>query len=226
MRILYVPGSCILPVVLPAELITKLPKTIGLFTTAQFLEQLPAIKKSLEDAQKSVFITMPRHTRFKGQIYGCSTLAIDTTTMPVDAFLYIGDGIFHPYALLFHNDQPVYAYNPFDNSIACYTKKQIADILKKHKANLARFYQATTIGVLVTTKPGQNRMSYAEKLPSLFPQKHFYFFLADTIDFAELENFPFIEAYVNTMCPRIGYDDTRRTSKAIVNLEDISPMLF
>ena len=46
-------------------------------------------------------------------------------------------------------------------------------------------------------------------------------FVTDTLDFAELENFPFIECYVNTMCPRIGMDDTIRTAKPIVNIDDI-----
>ena len=43
----------------------------------------------------------------------------------------------------------------------------------------------------------------------------------NTLDFNEIENFPKVECYVNTMCPRIGFDDTIRLNKSIINLEDV-----
>lgn len=39
-----------------------------------------------------------------------------------------------------------------------------------------------------------------------YPNKKFYIFIADTIDYNQLNDFPFIEAWVNTACPRIEED--------------------
>ena len=70
-------------------------------------------------------------------------------------------------------------------------------------------------------KSGQQRMLMSRKLRSKFPDKEFYFFLYDTLDYQGLEDFPFIECWVNTMCPRIGYDDTNKIAKPIVNLGEL-----
>ena len=43
----------------------------------------------------------------------------------------------------------------------------------------------------------------------------------EDIDFNDLENFNFIEMWVNTACPRIGYDDMLAQEKPIVDLSDI-----
>ena len=41
------------------------------------------------------------------------------------------------------------------------------------------------------------------------------------VAFAELENFPFIECFVNTACPRIAYDEADKIGKAVVNVDEI-----
>jgi len=77
------------------------------------------------------------------------------------------------------------------------------------------------VGVLVSTKPGQNQIKKAYELERKYPDKNFYFLLFDTIDFTELENFPFIECFVNTACPRIAYDEAEKIGKAVANVDDL-----
>ena len=60
-----------------------------------------------------------------------------------------------------------------------------------------------------------------KKLEKKYKDKKFYYFACDTLSIDELENFPFVQAWINTMCPRIGYEDLLRTRMAIVNLEDV-----
>jgi len=78
---------------------------------------------------------------------------------------------------------------------------------------LMKFYSADNIGILVSTKPGQNNLKEAIELKKKL-KKNCYIFVSDMINEAELENFPFIQAWVNTACPRIE-------GKNIVNAEDI-----
>ena len=46
--------------------------------------------------------------------------------------------------------------------------------------------------------------------------KNCYIFLADTVNPAEFENFPFIESWVNTACPRFADDNV-----GVVNYETV-----
>ena len=61
----------------------------------------------------------------------------------------------------------------------------------------------------------------ALKLKELYPEKNFYFFVGDNFIEYEVENFPFIESWVNTACPRIGQDDIVRFKFPLVNIKDV-----
>jgi len=77
------------------------------------------------------------------------------------------------------------------------------------------------IGVFVTTKWGQEYKNTALKLKEKHPGKKFYFFIGDNFADIEIENFPWVECWVNTACPRIGQDDILRHKKPVVNIKDI-----
>ena len=64
-------------------------------------------------------------------------------------------------------------------------------------------------------------MKRALELEQEYPDKEIYFFLDNTYDFNSLEDFPFIDVWVNTACPRIGFDDSIKISKPVVNLEEV-----
>ena len=56
-------------------------------------------------------------------------------------------------------------------------------------------------------------------------EKQAYIFMANTIDFVQLNNFPFVQCWVNSACPRIGLDDKNKVDKPIVNLEDVFELI-
>jgi diphthamide biosynthesis enzyme Dph1/Dph2-like protein len=172
----------------------EMPKGLGLVTTIQFLDELPKIKKFLEQKGKKAEIG--------GQIIGCNVKNAEKIKDKIDAFLYIGTGHFHPGALL-DLGKDVYLANG----------KKVE--LKKSKGLLAKFHASNNIGVIVSTKPGQQRLKWADELKEKYKNKNFYIFVCDSLDFTQLENFPFIECWVNTACPRIA-DDIR-----VLNYEDI-----
>lgn len=203
---------------LPKKVIDKLPERIYLFTTVQFIDSVKPLKKQLEKAGKKVFITKSRHSFHQGQILGCGIEPLDAKT---DAFLYVGDGNFHPRALVIDNKKTVFQYNPFNNKFSKLEIKDIESIKKKKKAALMKFLSSENIGVLISTKPGQNMLRQSFNLEEDFPEKNFYYILFNTIDFSQLENFPFIECFVNTACPRIGFEDIDKTNEPMINIDDI-----
>lgn len=188
--------------------IDKLPKRIGLVSTVQFIGNLKSIKKELEKNNKKAIIA--------GQILGCDFLKAEKIKNKVDCFLYIGSGSFHPLGLAYTISKPVFVYNPLDNTLEKVSDNEIEKYKKRRKGAYLKFLTAENIGILVSTKTGQNQLKKALELKKRLKDKNCYIFTADTIDLNELENFPFIEAWVNTACPRIAEDKV-----GLINIEEI-----
>ncbi|MCK4589498.1 MAG: diphthamide synthesis protein [Nanoarchaeota archaeon] len=182
---------------LPKSLIEELPDKIMLATTVQYIDQLPKIQSQLKP--KEIYLFTSKHGLHPGQILGCDSFKIQKD---IDAFLYIGDGLFHPKALLI-NQKPVYIYNPLSEKYNKLSAKDINEYRIKKKVQLSKFLSADKIGIIVSTKPGQYALSKALELKDRLHSKEVFLFIADNIDLNELENFPFIDAWVNTACPRI-----------------------
>lgn len=204
--------------ILPDDIVKKLPKQLTLATTIQFLDSIEGVKKQLEENNIKVKLVKGRHSKYRGQILGCDIIKSETGN-----YLYIGDGLFHPKALLLKGAKKVLIYNPFSKKLSEITEKDIEKIKNKLGGMILKFKISKNIGVIITRKPGQNRLKDALKFKHNWEKKgkSVYLFLTDTLDFNELENFPFIECWVNTACPRIGYDDVLRTEKSIINIDDV-----
>lgn len=183
----------------------KLPEKIGLVTTIQFVDFLDEVKKYLEENGKKVILDkgIQKHP---GQILGCEQSAAKKNSALVDAFLYMGDGRFHPIGLNLNTGKEVFIFNPLSNEFKKLEKKDIEKIKMKRKGQLLKFHSSKEIGLLISTKPGQNHLKEAKELEKKFPDKNFYYLLFDNIDFSQLDNFNFIECWINTACPRIEED--------------------
>ena len=195
----------------------KFPKNIGLITTVQFVDHLNKIKNYLINKNKKVFVEKGNQ-KYPAQILGCDLSAGDKIKNKVEAFLYIGDGKFHPLGLAIKTNKDVFCFNPFNNHFSKIKKQEIADYKKTLKVKKIRFLSAENIGILVSTKPGQNNLKKALNLKKQLEKKdkRCCIFISDTLNLNELENFPFIDFWVNTACPRMEGD-----SKDIINVEEV-----
>jgi len=205
-------------IILPKEYLEQLPKKVMLFLNIQFHDQYESIKKQLESCGIIVHTTRPKHAWHDGQILGCSVE--DWSAVDAEGFVYIGDGLFHPKALLFKNDRPVFIFDPKTEKTRVLTREDITAIVRSRQGAKATFLVSKQVGVLITTKYGQSRLEPAIKLQEKFPDKTFHFLLADVIDFSKLEDFPFIEVFVNTACPRV-MDDFEKVPRPMVNLDEL-----
>lgn len=195
----------------------KLPKNIGLITTVQFVDNLNQIKNYLIKCNKKVFVEKGNQ-KYPAQILGCDLSAGKKIKNKVEAFLYIGDGRFHPLGLAIKTNKDVFCFNPFNNHFSKIKKQEIADYNQTLKVKKIKFLSAENLGILVSTKPGQNNLKKALNLKKQLEKKdkRCYIFISDTLNLNELENFPFIDFWVNTTCPRIEED-----SNKIINFEEI-----
>ncbi len=183
---------------------------IGLISTAQFVGQLFDVKAYLEASNKVALIGKPSGSAvLDGQILGCDVSAATNIADDVDCFLYIGTGNFHPFGLLAKSEKPIYVLNPFTEQIKQLSKDEKLKLWKKETLRLAQFEDCETIGILVSTKLGQCRLQanpeeLKEKLELL--GKKVYLFVCDMITNSEMQNFPHIDGWVNTACPRLADD--------------------
>jgi len=199
----------VLPVVLKA--LPKLGKKVGIVTTIQHLHKMEDVKKLLEEKGHTAEVL--------GQVLGCQA----PKGNKVDTILYVGTGAFHPMGVFLKFKVPIVVADPLQKSVTILEEKDMEKYLTRRKANIAKFLHADTIGVLLTAKSGQNFIERhnlykeAKQLEKRFNEKQFYYFAANSLDFSQLENFPFIDTWVNCACPRLE-DDAEQFKNGVVNI--------
>lgn len=200
------------------DLIT-LPKKLGVATTVQFLDFIEEIKEYLEINGKIVFVDKIKQ-KYEGQLLGCDFGAADKIKDDVDAFIYFGTGVFHPLGIALNVDKEVFCYDPISALMSKIDRTEVERYNKKRKSAYMKFLESTEIGILVSSKPGQNNFRKAIELKRQLKDKNCYIFVFDTLDFNQVENFPFIQTWVNTACNRI-LDDYAKFPKPLADLSDI-----
>ena len=217
MRTIFIEGKYEGRIDLNKKEIDKLPKSLGLVSTVQFVDNLNEIKRELEKNNKKIIIGKGKQ-KYAGQILGCDVSAAEKIKDEVDAFLYVGDGKFHPIEVKLKTGKEVYILNPYNSKMMKLDSNEIVNIKKKMKINYIKFLDSKNIGILISTKLGQKYdIRNIKKLESKYKDKNFYYLLFDTLNINELENFNFIECFVNTACPRLRGD----IEKPVVNIDEL-----
>jgi 2-(3-amino-3-carboxypropyl)histidine synthase len=170
-------------------------KRIGLVSTSEYIEQLKKIK-----VKNSVFI---------GQVVGCNASNAVKFKDKVDVYFFLGNGRFHPIEIARRTGKEVYTASgeKFDKTF-------LEQDEKRKKGLLSKFFMADKVGILITTKPGQDMEKVALNLKEKIKNKEVYLLLDDTFNVDSLENFNDIDIFINTACPRIE-------SKNIISWEDV-----
>lgn len=178
----------------------KIKGKMGLVTTAQHMHQL-------KEAQEII-----KNSIIGGQILGCNFKNAEKIKDKVDAFLFIGSGDFHPLELALRTNKEVYTANPYNNQTGKISKEDVERKRKEIRGKYIRFLNAKKVGILVSTKEGQHKMKEAVEIRKKL-KKESYIFIFNTLREEELENFPDIDIFINTACPRIEL-------KRVINIQD------
>jgi 2-(3-amino-3-carboxypropyl)histidine synthase len=203
MKVLHIYAKSKADVKLSESAINALPPKIGIVTTIQHLHKLDEVKKQLSNAV------------IGGQVLGCNVDTAKQIADKVDAFLFIGSGEFHPIAVALETGKKVFKWNPNTQQLSVVKDEDVEKYKKRRKGALAKFLSSNKVGILVSTKKGQSNIVKAMELAAK-KDKEYYVFAFDTLNVSDLENFPFIEVWVNTACPRIADEKTN-----IVNADEI-----
>jgi len=173
------------------ELSKELPKTIAIAYSVQFKDLAFDVKDILSKKHKIVNII---------QVLGCT---IPKFSSPPQAILLIGSGKFHAIGLAAETGLPIYILEK--DRLSEISKEQSDKLKKKEKAAYLKFLNANSVGVLVSTKPGQENLRRSMEIRKKFKDKKFYLFLDNKIDINQFENFT-IDSWMNSACPRLDMD--------------------
>lgn len=186
------------------ESIKKLPKKIFLAYAIQYKDSAIKIRKQLMRGGIKVSGFM--------QVLGCSK--INTK----DPILLLSTGDFH-YLNQISGYKEIYMIKGAD--IIKIPDEKIQKFNQIKKASLSNFLKSDKIGIIVSSKPGQENLKEAAEIKRELKEKgkDSYLFLSNNINAEQFENFN-IEFWINTACPGLFLESSR-----IINSIDIKSFL-
>jgi len=196
---------------------------IGLTTTVQHIQTLDNIRETLLHAGKAVVIGDSGRLNYAGQVLGCDYSNAKSIAKDVEAFLFIGGGRFHALGVALSTFKPTIVADPYERR-AYSVDKEAEKVIKQRWASIEAAAKAKNFAVLIGLKPGQKRLEEALSVKRKLEEheKTAYLFAIKEITPEVLMEFPTVEAYVNTACPRISLDDAMKFQKPVLTVNEAS----
>lgn len=208
------------------EHIDKLPDTVGILASIQYIGLIPQAKKIIEDSGRKAFVSEgDSRTRYPGHVLGCDCSVAERIIGSVKAFLFLGEGDFHPLAAAFGTDLELFVFNPVTREMR--NIDNIRDrMLRKRFAAITTASEGERFMVIVCNKVGQNRAAEAEKVMQMLRDagKKAYMMVLDEVSPEALAHYR-VDAFVNTACPRIAMDESARFDKPMLTIPEIEIVL-
>jgi len=193
---------------------------IGLVTTVQHVHTLKEAKKLLLKSGKTVAIGDAEHVKYAGQVTGCDYTNAKAVSEEVEAFLLIGGGRFHAIGVALATAKPTIVADPYERR-AYNIDKEVRKIINQRWASICEAKEAKEFGVLIGLKSGQRRLGLAMSIKEKLEKNGSTTLLAlREITPEALLQFPHIEVFVNTACPRLSIDDQTRFRKPVLTLNE------
>ena len=190
-------------------------------TTIQHVHTLKTAQELLVNAGKTVLIGSSNKMLYSGQIIGCNYNNAKSIAKEVDAFIFIGGGRFHALGVALNTNKPTILADPFSEE-ALLMDNQVSKLLQQHWISIEKAKNAKIFGILVSLKPGQENFSAALEIKGLIEKlgKSAIIILINEILPETLMEFPTIDAYVNTACPRLSFDAPLKFLKPVLTINE------
>jgi 2-(3-amino-3-carboxypropyl)histidine synthase len=195
--------------------------TVGLATSVQHLQTLNQARIILTRAGKTVIIGDTGQMEYPGQVSGCNYSNVKSISNEAEAFLFIGGGMFHALGIALGTSKPTLIADPYDNR-AYSIDAEAQKILKQRFASIQEAKNAKKFGIFVGLKPGQKHLDNALRIKEAAEKagKAAYLLAAREITPETLLEFPSIDAYVNTACPRVSIEATGKFQKPVLTVNE------
>jgi 2-(3-amino-3-carboxypropyl)histidine synthase len=183
-------------------------ETISLLTDSQHLNQVPFVKEIFEEFGYDVIIGKGKGQLNHAQVFGCEFYPAYHLLHKVDAYIFLGQSMFHSASIALSTEKPTYMLDPYFQEYLEVTK--FAQGLQK-KAVLAiyRALDAERIGIIIGLKEGQFSQVRALDLKKTLEGlgKKVQLIALTEITNERVQNFEKIDAFIQVACPRIATDN-------------------
>ncbi|MCJ7614861.1 diphthamide biosynthesis enzyme Dph2, partial [Candidatus Bathyarchaeota archaeon] len=199
---------------------------IGLVTTVQHIHQLDEAKTLLENAGKTVLVGDAGHVKYPGQMLGCDFSNAQSVSENVDAYVFVGGGRFHAIGLALATGKPTVIADPYEN-MAYPIQDQARRVIMQRWANISEAKEAKNFGVLISLKSGQMKLEEAMCIKEKLEKRDLNatLFTLREVTPSALMQFPGIDAFVNTACPRLSLDDAPQFGKPLLSINETLVLL-
>jgi len=196
-------------------------KRMGLVTTVQHVDRLDEARRVLLAAGKSVVVGDAGRLKYAGQVIGCDFSNARAIAETVDAFLFVGGGRFHAIGLALATSRPTVVADPYE-ARAYSVDLETERTRKQRWASLNEATRAERFGILIGLKSGQTKLDEALQIKMKLhkARKKCTLLAIREITPESLMQYPTIDAYVNTACPRIALDDPSRFQKPVLTVNE------
>jgi 2-(3-amino-3-carboxypropyl)histidine synthase len=196
-------------------------KRIGLLTTVQHVKMLGEIKERLLKAGKIVALGDAGSLKYAGQVVGCDYSNACTVAEEVEAFLFVGGGRFHALGAALATSKPTVVADPYEHR-AYSVDDEARKIRSQRWISIRDAMKSERFGILIGLKSGQKRIKKALQVRDKLEDagKKTTLLAIHEITPECLVQFPTLEAYVNTACPRISIDDASRYQKPVLTINE------
>jgi 2-(3-amino-3-carboxypropyl)histidine synthase len=199
---------------------------IGLTTTVQHVQTIDSVRETLVRAGKTVMTGDAGRLSYPGQVIGCDYSNAKSVAKDVEAFLFIGGGRFHALGVALSTLKPTVVADPY-NCEAFSIDDEAERIVRQRWRSVEEAQKARTFGVLVGLKPGQKNLELASQLKRKLEEKGkvAYMFVIEEVTPEALMEFPTIDVFVNTACPRLTIEDAPRFRAPILSNNEVLVVL-
>ncbi|MHA2244648.1 MAG: diphthamide biosynthesis enzyme Dph2 [Candidatus Hodarchaeales archaeon] len=203
-----------------SSLIKKLKElqwnNIGLIATVQHLKNLHELKNHLDS------LGIDNAIQGEGQILGCHIENIRGFSSKVDGIISLHAGYFHTYGLLLSTSLPILQLNPFTGETTYFSKDERKKLIHKRHSIINRARPAKVWGILGSSKIGQNHLGKISRAEKILQDhnKSKISVIAENLNFENLANFTWVDAWVDTACPRLAIDDHISFEKPILTFKE------
>jgi 2-(3-amino-3-carboxypropyl)histidine synthase len=194
---------------------------IGLATTVQHVQTLDEAREVLVRAGKTVVVGDAGRVNYSGQVIGCDYSNVKSVANTVDVFLFVGGGRFHALGIALNTSKPTVIADPYENRVYS-INEEAQKVLKQRYACIEEAGHAKTFGVLIGLKLGQKRFEEALKIKEIAERngKAAFLFAVREVSPEVLMEFPSVDAYVNTACPRISLEAPEKFLKPVLTVNE------
>jgi 2-(3-amino-3-carboxypropyl)histidine synthase len=183
-------------------------KSISLLTNSQHLYQISYIKKIFEEYGYRVIIGRGKGQLNDAQIFGCEFYPAHHDQIEIDAYVFLGQSMFHCASVAMSTGKPTYMLDPYFGEYSLVN--EFADRLRKKAVlSIYKALDALRIGIIIGLKEGQFAQVKALELKKSFEQLGKKVQLIALTDITEerIQVFKGIDAFVQVACPRIAIDN-------------------